>query len=257
MKNIVKLASFALLICWLSAPAYGVELKGVVKSEKGDPLADVQILTNAPLREGKKFLGMQMTYKQLETTTDKNGLFKLPDHGRVVYFKRQDLNPITKILELSDIQVEIVMQDASSTTWKIPTCSTVPGASKRVGIVFKVALPDNVPFQKRASVDSDEYLFGFDTGGGKFEVMVNWGGSTSIEPPEDVLLSSKEFSERSWRSGNTIGYEIRGVKSDGKLWRRVSFRWGAIAYQGNSEKSARVFDKLIDSVCFDESSLDK
>jgi hypothetical protein len=256
MKRIVKLASFAFLLCRLSAPAYAVELKGVVKSEAGIPLADVDILTHAPQLDGngKEFPG---AYMLLETKTDRNGVFKLPDHGRVVYFKRQDLNPVTKILELSADRVEIVMKDASSTIWKMPSCSTVPDSSKRVGIVFKVALPDNLPFGKRATVDSDEYIFGFDMGGGKFEAMVNWGGSTSIEPDEDVLLSSKEFSERSWRSGGVIGYEIRGVKSDGKLWRRVSFSWGAIAYQGNSESSAKAFDKLMDGVCFDESSLDK
>jgi hypothetical protein len=251
-----RLASFAFLLCWLLAPAYAAELKGVVKSDKGDALADVDVLTHAPIRDGngKEFPG---SYKQLQTKTDKNGVFNLPDRGRVVYFKRQDLNPVTKILHPSAAQVEIVMTDASLTMWKIPSCSTVPDNSRRVGIVFKVAIPDDLPFQKRAGIDGDEYHFGFDTGSGKFEVMVNWGGSTSIEPPEDLLLDSKELSERSWRSGDTIGYEIRGIKSDGKLWRRVSFRWGAIAYQGNSEKSAKVFDKLIDSACFDKSSLDK
>jgi hypothetical protein len=256
MRSVIRLASFAFLLCWLLAPAYAAELMGVVKSDKGVAIADVDVLTHAPLRDGngKEFPG---PFKPLETKTDKNGVFKLPDHGRIVYFKRQDLNPVTKILEPSADRVEVVMKDASSTTWKIPSCSTVPDGSNRVGIVFKVALPDDVLYRKRAGIDSDEYLFGFDTGGGKFEAMVNWGGSTSIEPREDDLLNSKVFSERSWRSGNTIGYEVRGIKSDGKLWRRVSFRWGAIAYQGNSEKSAKAFDKLIDSVCFDESSLGK
>jgi hypothetical protein len=58
-------------------------------------------------------------------------------------------------------------------------------------------------------------------------------------------------------SGQTIGHDLRGVKSSGLLWRRVSFRWGAISYQGNSEKSAKIFDKLIDNVCFDEPAMNK
>jgi hypothetical protein len=198
-----------------------------------------------------------MGYKRIETITDHHGLFKLPNHGRIVYFKRDDLNPVTKILELTVTQLEIVMQDSSSTIWKIPYCSAVPDNSGRVGNVFKVAPPDSVPFGKRAGLEGDEYLFGFDLGGGKIEVMVNWGGSTSIETDESVLLDSQVFSERSWRSGNIIGYESRGIKSDGKLWRRLSFKWGAIAYQGNSERSAKVFDKLIDDVCLDESVRDK
>ncbi|MBO0861691.1 MAG: hypothetical protein J2P21_25040 [Chloracidobacterium sp.] len=249
----IKLASFAFLLCWLSTTVCAVELKGIVKSATGVPLPDVEILTHTPL----KGYPYPQGYKELETKTDKNGLFKLADHGPIVYFKREDLNPITKMLDLSVSQVEIVMRDASSTTWKIPSCSIVPDSSKRIGTYFKVAPPDDVPFRKRDGIDGDEYIFGFDISGGKFEMMGNWGGSTSIEPDEDFLLNSKEFSERLWRSGNTVGYEVRGVKSDGKLWRRVSFRWGAITYQGNSEKSAKVFDNLIDGVRFDESSLGK
>jgi hypothetical protein len=189
MNSVIKLASFAFTLCWLSAPADAVELKGVVKSETGAPLADVYILTHAPTIDGNgnEFPG---AYMELGTKTDENGVFKLPDHGRIVYFKRQDLNPITKILVLSATQVEIVMQDASSTTWKIPSCSSVPDGSKRIGIAFKVALPDNAPFRKRDGIDGDEYIFGFDIGGEKFEMMSNWGGSTSIEPDDDFLLNS-------------------------------------------------------------------
>src|SRR5262245_65676514 len=108
MKLVIKLPSFAFLLCWLSATVYAVELKGVVKSETGAPLADVEILSNAPLDS------LGTTFREIKTKTDKNGLFTLSDHGPVVYFKREDLNPVTKILGLSVAQVEIVMKDASS-----------------------------------------------------------------------------------------------------------------------------------------------
>ncbi len=73
-----------------------------------------------------------------------------------------------------------------------------------------------------------------------------------MEPDKEFVLASKEFSERTWKSGDITGYEIRGVKSDGKWWRRVSFKGGAIAYQGNSEEAAKVFDSLIDNMCLEE-----
>ena len=243
------------LSLWLPLSAHAAGLRGTVKSEKGDPLANVQILTYAPLRQKEKFLGMQMTTKRHETTTDENGRFTLPDHGQIVYFKRHDLIPVTKILKLSATLAEIVMKDASSTTREIPACSAVPNPALRVGLVFKVAPTEDVLTRKWRGPESDVFLFGFDTGGGKFETMVSSGGSTSIEPTEELLLNSKEFSERLWRSGKTLGYEIRGITADGKVWRRLSFPWGAIAYQGNSEKAARAFDRLLENVCFDESSI--
>lgn len=256
MKAMTLIFLTLLLVVFLPS-IKAVPLKGIITSDKGTPLSGVQVLSYAPLKNGPKVIGIQTTTRRHEVTTDQNGLFTLPDHGRVVYFRRNDLAPITKILDMSATKADIVMQDASPSMWKIPACSSLPDHPKRVGIVFKVLLPENVPFRKREGVDSDEYMFGFDAGGNRFEVMVNWGGSTSIEPQEELLLESKTISERLWASGQTIGHDLRGVKSSGLLWRRVSFRWGAISYQGNSEKSAKIFDKLIDNVCFDEPAMNK
>ncbi len=239
----------------LASSAKAVELSGVVKSEDGKPLSGVQILTYAPLEEKAESLGTQMSTKRHETTTDSNGFFKLPSHGRVVHFKRQDLRPLTKILDLSVKQIQVTMEDGARSLWKIPSCSSVPDKSKRVGIGFMVIVPENIMVRKdEERFENGGYFFGYNNGG-RVEVLVNWWESTSLEPSEQYLLDSKEFSERMWVSGKTSGYEIRGVKSDGKLWRRVSLRNGAITYQGNTKESAAVFDKMIDNMCFDESAV--
>jgi hypothetical protein len=56
MKSLAKLGRLSLVLFCSFLPVYAVELKGVVKSEKGVPLAGVQILSEAPLIEGARFL---------------------------------------------------------------------------------------------------------------------------------------------------------------------------------------------------------
>jgi hypothetical protein len=87
--------------------------------------------------------------------------------------------------------------------------------------------------------------------------MGNWQDSTSSHPEENILLDAKEFTERVWVGGERFGYDIRGVSRDGKFWRFVSYRWGAVSYHDNSPEAAKAFDKMIDGMCFDEADAKK
>jgi hypothetical protein len=133
-------------------------------------------------------------------------------------------------------------------------CSSLADKAQRIGVAFKVVAPKDMLFRKATQFVNGGYIFGHSVNG-RFDSLVIWSYSSSLAPSEEYLFESQDFFERAWVSGKTIGYESRGVKSDGKLWRRVSFRWGVITYQGNSKESARIFDRLIDSMCFDESDL--
>lgn len=237
-----------------SISARAIELTGAVKSESGKPLNGVKVLTYAPSNNGRKLLGATLTTQRYEATTDQNGFFTLPSHGRLVYFKRDDLRPLTKILGLTASRVEVTMEEGAQSLWKIPPCSSLADNAQRFGIAFRILVPENMLVKKATQFENGGYLFGYDVRG-NIEVLINWSGSTSLEPDEEYFFGSKEFSERTWVSGKTWGYEIRGVNSDGKLWRRVSFRWGAITYQGNSKEAANAFDRLVDGMCFHESDL--
>ena len=94
-------------------PVNGNELSGVVKAESGKPLPDVRILTYAPTEKKAELLGFPLTSQRYETATDQNGFFKLPSHGRIVYFKRSDLRPITKLMDLSAARIVVVMEDGA------------------------------------------------------------------------------------------------------------------------------------------------
>ena len=233
-----------------------VELSGVVKSETGAPLAGVRILTFAPYG-GTMTLGsmtMPASSKQFEGTTDSNGRFKIPAHGRLIYFYRADLRPVTKMVDLSLKQLDLVMEDGAKSLWKIPACSASDKAN-RVGIGFMVTVPENVRFRKETErFEEGGYFFGYKSND-RIETLINWWESTSLQPGEEVLLQSKEFSERRWASGDKWGHDFRGTGPDGKLWRWVSTRNGAITYQKASPEAAKVFDSMIDTMCFDVSAV--
>jgi hypothetical protein len=159
------------------------------------------------------------------------------------------------IVDLTATHLDVRMENGARSLWEIPACSSIPDKSKRVGVGFMVAVPDSVMVKKDdGRFEEGGYLFGYKNGE-QVEVLINWWDSTSLEPDEKYLLESHEFSERMWVSGTKYGYEFRGVKSDGKLWRRVSLRNGAITYQGNTKEAAKVFDMMINTMCFDESAI--
>ncbi len=244
MKPLIKLFSLLVSVICCASFISATELIGVVKSESGTPIFGVRVYSHAPIT------GAENGFTIVKATTDKTGAFKLSNHGRIIYFKHQDLRPLTKVVELSAKRLEVAMQDAASSTWKLPLCSE--DKLQRVGFNFMVKVPDDVVVEKGDRFGNEVYFFGYYVGE-QSEVMVNWTDSTSDEPGDKYLLDSTEFSERLWTSGKTTGYETRGVMSNGQLWRRISFRWGAISYQGNSKESAKVFDKIMDNMCFIES----
>ena len=251
----VKLILLISALLSLSTTARAFELKGTVKSEHGKPLAGVQISTYAPAGPAK-ILGIQVqsSTKHYQITTGADGSFKLPGLGRLVYFHRGDLRPLTKIIELTATQLDIIMEDGSRSLWKIPACSAREKSS-RVGVGFMVNVPKSVIVKDaKDRFEDGGYLFGIRVGE-RFEILVNWWESSSLEPLDKHLLESDQFSQRMWTSGDKWGYEFRGTLRNGKVWRRIAIKNGAITYQENSKEAATVFDKMLDAVCFDESAV--
>lgn len=251
----MKLIFLLTAIVMLSSTSSAVEITGVVKSEDGKPLAGVQIKTHAPAGPAKIF-GIQVaeSTKDFEATTDASGAFKLPAHGRVIYFHRDDLRPLALIVALELQQIEATMEVGSRSLWKIPAC-TANDKATRAGVGFMVTSAPNVMVRKDTDrFENGGYFFGYQAGP-KVELMVNWWESTSLHPQEEFLIESREFSLRKWSSGEKWGYEYRGIMPDGKMWRRVTLKNGALAYQGLSKEAAGAFDQMIDDMCFDASAV--
>jgi hypothetical protein len=226
-------------------------LSGVIRSPNGQRMPRVKVLTFAPLMRQTKFPDANMSTQRYEVMSDDKGFFRLPDHGRVVYFTHaEQQRPVTKILPLTATNIEVAMEDAAPTRWKVPLCKATSGEARN-GVAFKVVVPDYVLVKKGVQFDLDIYAYGYQIHDGNFESMVNWQDSTASHPREEILLGAKEFTERVWVARDRFGYDVRGQGRDGKFWRFVSYRWGAISYQSNSLEAAKVFDDMIDGMCFD------
>ncbi len=245
---------FISFVCELCA--CGTPLSGIIRSDKGQPLAHVKVLTYAPLQKETKSLGLNMTTQRYEVMSDERGFFRLPDHGRVVYFTQRAQRPVTKILALSATTVQVVMEAAAATLWQVPQCKTETDKAK-TGIAFKVLALNNVQAKQDVRFGLDIFYYDYQMPGGQIERMVNWQDSTSSHPREETFLEAKEFTERVWAAGERFGYDVRGERHNGKVWRYVSYRWGALSYQGSSPESAQVFDKMIDGMCFEEQDAKK
>ncbi len=227
-------------------------LTGVIKSVNGQAIPKVRVLTFAPLQIQTKLMGVNMSTHRYEVRSDEKGFFRLQDHGRIVYFTHAEQHrPVTKILPLTATNVQVVMEAAALTLWKVPLCKANSDETQP-GVAFKVVVPHDVLVRKSVQFDLDIYTYGYQMPDGKFASMGNWQDSTSSHPAEGILLDAKEFTERVWVAGERFGYDVRGVSCDGKFWRFVSYRWGAISYKGNSLEAAKAFDRMIDGMCFDE-----
>src|SRR4030095_6198482 len=149
MTNRSRVFLILILTFTLTTVANAAELNGVVKSATGAPLRGVQILTYAP-HAGTIDLGsmtLPASSKRYEVTTDANGKFKIPSHGKVIFFYRDDLRPLSKIVELSVMQLYVVMEDGAKSLWKVPSCSASDKAS-RVGVGFMMIVPKDVLVKK-------------------------------------------------------------------------------------------------------------
>ena len=251
----MKLILLLLATIALSSTARATELRGVVKSEAGKPLAGVEILTYAPAGPAT-ILGRQVasSTRRYEVVTSADGSFIIPSHGQLIYFHRADLRPVSKIVDLTINHLEVVMEEGNRTSWKVPVCSASDKAS-RTGVGFMFKVPDNVMVKKDDQrFEEGGYFFGYQIGE-RVEVLINSWESTSLQPAEELLVESKEFSQRMWTSGGKWGYEYRGTLPDGKVWRRISLRNGGITYQTKTKEAAAVFDTMIDAMCFDESAV--
>ena len=243
-----------ILTLTLTTVANAAELNGVVKSETGTPLSGVQILTYAP-HAGTIDLGsmkLPASSKRYEVTTDANGKFKIPSHGQVIYFYRHDLKPLTKIVDLTIAQLDVVMEDGAKSLWKVPACSASDKAG-RTGVGFMMIVPKDVLVKKDNGEKFEEggYFFRYQNSD-NLGLLINSWESTSLQPSEEELLKAKQFSQRRWASGEKWGYDFRWTMPDGHLWRRVSTRNGALAYRATTSDAAKILDGMIDTMCFDE-----
>ena len=227
------LLSSVVLLLGLSMVTSATELTGIVRSKSGISLANVSVTSQCE--------------PCVQTKTDANGFFRLPAHGRVVFFRYPGFRPLSKILDSKTTAVEIVLEESAQSDWKVPSSQKVSRRERYIGDESKLAVPKGMMLKKVQ--DADYLLYVIHDRKNKRELLEVWFGLnvSSGYPPDDLLISSSEFTERSWMCDIGKGVDLRGRLKSGEHWRWTSLLLGMARYRVKSEEAANSFDKIIDS----------
>lgn len=235
-SNIVRAFVACVGLLSLCAVCAAAELTGVVKSTSGRPLAGVAVSSPPSAYPGQK--------------TSSDGSFRIEVRENLVFFRHPDFRPLTKVLKGGEETLEVTLEDAAPTRWDIPPCTKASDGG-RVGFRLRLPVPKGPEVKGHTDIDYRYFAVAYGKGGGRFWLEGIEGPNASLGYPNfrDVL-SSAEFTERSWRSGDFDGIDIRGRSREGYYWRYVGLYGSAVYYRGASSDASAYFDKLIANACF-------
>jgi hypothetical protein len=178
-----------------------------------------------------------------EIITDSNGQWALADSQRFIRFSLKGYRPVTKQVGADDVSLVVMQQDPSA-TWSLPFCKGrvsvrggVMGATTHRGVSIGIV---------RGSIHASDF-----SGTYRGQRLI-WGwGETWSSVPSRLLGSLTNVQDRDLeRNGLIIGSDYRGIRKDGKHSREVTIGVESISYDGITEDAMRVFDQMIDSLCW-------
>ena len=236
MPGIKHLTQAVLALLCLSAASAAAEVSGFVRSASGRPLEGVAVSSPPRLNQFSK--------------TPPDGSFKLTVHGKLIFFWHPDYRPLTKIVSGSKKNLVVTLEEGAATRWEIPPCAG--DADGRKGYTSLRILPPEGAKVRGISDDVSRF-FHLTYKLGKEHIQLD-----GVETPDATLgyptfhrvLSSREFTERSWRSGKESGLDARGRSRDGTYWRFVGQFGLMVSYQDVSAEGAAFLDKILSGACF-------
>jgi hypothetical protein len=211
-------------------------LVGRVLSESGKPLAGIRLYNN-------RFF------------TDENGYYKIelpefPYNGIAIRFRYPGFLTETKVIINSTIHKLDVVMHPGNNLWVPKSCNLASDTKKRVGWRMKVLVPENAKVEHSDDADTDTVRIFFSSDEGLQSMLLGrgplWGGS----PPIDIFISSQRIVEREL-AGDKPGFDVGVVDEKGRRWRETGFFDESMSYDNVSEKAAKFFDAIIDSMCWD------
>jgi len=242
--NILRfIAALILVSTPLCISSFSADLTGTVKSQSGKPVPDVTV-TSGGAAGGT-------------TKTDARGFFKLTKHSRVVFFRHFDYRPLSKIVDQDATLLDVTLEDSIGSERPVASCSSAEDRRNRIGYDLKYLLPKGLKFKQVRDIDYVEW-FVYDEKN-KRDWLEIWYGPTvsSGFPSEDLLTSSRSFTERYRRSAMGRSVDVQGVSTNGTRWRYTRSPFGLATYKEASVEAAVLFDRIIDEACVDMTFLDK
>ena len=222
-----------------SDPPASSAVDGQVVSESGDPVAAVTVINKTPTPQ-----------PQLRAvSTNSEGRFHFAYPGQVLQFRKDDLRPLTELLDLSENEIRVVLHDSKLTDWTIKACTEAQQNQKRIGSDLTFELPSGAKFRKEGKRPPFTYYVTYagDTSGLKIAFDPKAGES---EPRADWFLTIS--TDERWikdAAGKVIGIDAEGLWANNNRWRFTTFRNQAAAQYATTATTATFYNLVMTSAC--------
>jgi hypothetical protein len=194
-------------------------------------------------------------FKREQTTTDKEGHFRLDHPGAVIHFRKEDLQPRALVVQPGTSEIRVAM-DVSTGSLVIPVCGKPGPGQKQIGS-GKYGLQFRVPARTvrilggKADVDYVRYTIKPKMGHAYLEL---WFGPYAMnsDPDDDLLVNSVKFEQRNVvaSDGGVVGQDSWGELASGSIWRQTAvMAVGGSRYQNATPQDANFFDRVVASIC--------
>lgn len=238
------LVSFAVLQAPSTLGQSESPLSGTVARKDGRPIGGVSVYGTRAC----------CPFKQEETTTDKEGRFRVVQPGAVLHFFKDDFQPQAFVVKPGTSEISIILEPPTD-KMVVPICGKLTRGQNRYGW-GKYGFRFDVPKREvkilggKPDVDYVEYLIQPRTSESSLEL---WFGPYAMNPdPDDELfVKSLDFTQRNIvdSSGTRRGTDSWGDLQSGGKWRWTVVGLEGARYRSASPKDATLFDKIFNSVC--------
>lgn len=206
----------------------------VVKSKDGKPLAEVRVFDRAN--------------GDLRTKSD--GTYQTSRPGKVIFLHKPGYRPHVLLTEKLSGRVEVALEDASFSEWRISSCGKEEKLKKLILGNLVVSVLDRAEINLSDDIDYASRAVFYDSGKKERLDWIHGPHATGGFPPDKWIVSSSEFAIRSCRFDGSEGIDIRGRSIEGKYWRFFGIFGTVISYHDASTDASAFFDRILDSVCF-------
>jgi len=194
-------------------------------------------------------------FKREQTTTDKEGRFRLEHPGAVIHFSAQSFQPQTFVIKPGRLEVRATMPD-SIDRLEMPWCKKPEPSFKQIGwgqygLQFSVPTRATNILGGKPDVDYVRYLVKAKTSKATLEL---WFGpyAMNMDPDDELIIDSAAFAERNVLNAKreVIGKDSWGHLPDGTAWRQTAvIAEGGARYRNASPENVELFDQVINSIC--------
>jgi hypothetical protein len=222
---------------WLSAQEAGGQLCGMVVDEGGAGVKDALVIAS-----GSGFQGW--------ATTAADGSFCVPHAGAFISARHAGFNPIVKRISALGNQNRIQLARADRTVKTLPRCQSLPANGRGwIGGGLRIKPPSG-HYRGPAYGEHDSHWY-VSIGRSTLNIVDGYAWHAGL-PLESLLSASKSIEVRGWEFGNTVGLDLSGQLENGRRWRWFGAPIAeAIGYENTPPREAELFDRVLETVCFD------